>query len=78
MCCSSFKIWVQRLGLMPVAAWTYELYRLVRRPDAHGALVAIWWREQLQQTHSKHHKDMSARLTTHSGAAIASLFRSEI
>ena len=47
MCRNLLKRWVQRLGLMRVAAWAYELYRLVRRPHTHGALVAIWWREQL-------------------------------
>ena len=47
MCSSSLKRWVRRLGLMRVAAWAYELYRLVRRPHTHGALVAIWWHEQL-------------------------------
>jgi len=38
---------VQSLGLMRLAAWAYELYRLVRRPHTHGALVAIWWQQQL-------------------------------
>ena len=32
---------------MRLAAMAYELYRLVRRPHTHGALVAIWWRGQL-------------------------------
>ena len=47
MCSSSLKRWVRRLRLMRVAAWAYEFYRLVRRPHTHGALVAIWWHEQL-------------------------------
>lgn len=47
MDCSSLKRWVRRLRLMRVAAWAYEFYRLVRRPHTHGALVAIWWHEQL-------------------------------
>jgi 8-oxo-dGTP diphosphatase len=41
------KHWVRRLRVMRLAAWAYELYRLVRRPHTHGALVAIWWRGQL-------------------------------
>ena len=41
------KRWVHRLHLLRLAAWVYELYRLVRRPHTHGALVAIWWKKQL-------------------------------
>lgn len=41
------KHWTQRLHLLRVAAWTYELCRLITRPHTHGALVAIWWGEQL-------------------------------
>ena len=32
----------RRLHLLQLAAWGYELYRLIRRPHTHGALVAIW------------------------------------
>jgi hypothetical protein len=41
------KRWVRGVRLMLMAAWSYELYRMVRRPHTDGALVAIWWREQL-------------------------------
>lgn len=41
------KRWVQRLSLIRLAAWAYELYRLMRRPHTHGALVSIWWSNQL-------------------------------
>ena len=32
----------RRLHLLQLFAWGYELYRLIRRPHTHGALVAIW------------------------------------
>ncbi len=32
----------ERLHLLQLAAWGYELFRLIRRPHTHGALVAIW------------------------------------
>ena len=32
----------KRLRLVQLAAWGYELYRQIRRPHTHGALVAIW------------------------------------
>jgi len=44
---NQLKHWLMRLHLLRLGAWAYELYRLVRRPDTHGALVAIWWRQQL-------------------------------
>jgi hypothetical protein len=32
---------------MHLVAKDYELYRLLRSPPTHGALVGIWWLEQL-------------------------------
>jgi 8-oxo-dGTP diphosphatase len=37
----------RRLHLLQLAAWGYELYRLIRRPHTHGALVAIWQNNQV-------------------------------
>ena len=37
----------RRLHLLQLAAWGYELYRLIRRPHTHGSLVAIWQSNQL-------------------------------
>ena len=37
----------RRLHLLQLAAWGYELYRLIRRPHTHGALVAIWHNNQV-------------------------------
>ena len=37
----------RRLHLLQLAAWSYELYRLIRRPHIHGALVAIWHNNKL-------------------------------
>ena len=36
------KRFARRLHRLQLAAWGYELYRLIRRPHTHGALVAIW------------------------------------
>ena len=37
----------RRLHLLQLAAWGYELYRLIRKPHTHGALVAIWANNKL-------------------------------
>ena len=37
----------RRLHLLQLAAWGYELYRWIRRPHTHGALVAIWVNKKL-------------------------------
>ena len=37
----------RRLHLLQLAAWGYELYRLIRKPHTHGALVAIWHNNQV-------------------------------
>jgi 8-oxo-dGTP pyrophosphatase MutT (NUDIX family) len=37
----------ERVHLLQLAAWSYELYRLIRRPHTHGALVAIWQNNKL-------------------------------
>ena len=37
----------RRLHLLQLAAWGYELYRLIRSPHTHGSLVAIWKSNQL-------------------------------
>ena len=37
----------RRLHLLQLAAWGYELYRLIRRPHTYGALVAIWHNNQV-------------------------------
>ena len=37
----------RRLHLLQLATWGYELYRLIRRPHTHGALVAIWHNNQV-------------------------------
>ena len=38
---------IRRLHLLQLAAWGYELYRLIRRPHTHGALVAIWHKNKV-------------------------------
>ncbi len=47
----TIKQWLKqfagRLHLLQLAAWGYELYRLIRRPHTHGALVAIWQNNQV-------------------------------
>ena len=32
---------------MRVASWSYELYRLIKKPHTFGALVAIWQNNEL-------------------------------
>ena len=41
------KYIARRLHLLQIASWTYELYRLIRKPNTHGSLVAIWLSNQL-------------------------------
>ena len=45
-----------RLHLLQVAAWGYELYRLIRRPHTHGALVAIWHNNQVLMVQTSYRK----------------------
>ena len=37
----------RQLHLLQIASWTYEIYRLIRKPHTHGSLVAIWLTNQL-------------------------------
>ena len=46
----------RRLHLLQLAAWGYELYRLIRRPHTHGALVAIWNNNQLLMVQTSYRK----------------------
>ena len=36
------KRWILRLRLLTLAAWLYDVYRLVVKPRTRGALVALW------------------------------------
>ena len=45
-----------RLHLLQLAAWGYELYRLIRRPHTHGALVAIWQNNQVLMVQTSYRK----------------------
>jgi 8-oxo-dGTP pyrophosphatase MutT (NUDIX family) len=44
------------LHLLQLAAWGYELYRLIRRPHTHGALVAIWHNNQVLMVQTSYRK----------------------
>jgi hypothetical protein len=44
---SLLKRLARRLHLLQLAAWGNELYRLIRRPHTHGALVEIWNNNQV-------------------------------
>ncbi len=46
----------RRLHLLQLAAWSYELYRLIRRPHTHGALVAIWHNNQVLMVQTSYRK----------------------
>ncbi len=46
----------RRLHLLQLAAWGYELYRLIRRPHTHGALVAIWHNNQVLMVQTSYGK----------------------
>jgi 8-oxo-dGTP pyrophosphatase MutT (NUDIX family) len=46
----------RRLHLLQLAAWGYELYRLIRRPHTHGSLVAIWKSNQLLLVQTSYRK----------------------
>ena len=46
----------RRLHLLQLAAWGYELYRLIRRPHTHGALVAIWHNNQVLMVQTSYRK----------------------
>ena len=46
----------RRLHLLQLAAWGYELYRLIRRPHTHGALVAIWHNNKLLLVQTSYRK----------------------
>jgi 8-oxo-dGTP pyrophosphatase MutT (NUDIX family) len=46
----------RRLQLLQLAAWGYELYRLIRRPHTHGALVAIWNNNQVLMVQTSYRK----------------------
>ena len=46
----------RRLHLLQVVAWGYELYRLIRRPHTHGALVAIWHNNQVMMVQTSYRK----------------------
>ena len=46
----------RRLQLLQLAAWGYELYRLIRRPHTHGALVAIWHNNQVLMVQTSYRK----------------------
>ncbi len=41
---------------MQLAAWGYELYRLIRRPHTQGALVAIWHNNQMLMVQTSYRK----------------------
>lgn len=46
----------RRLHLLQLFAWGYELYRLIRRPHTHGALVAIWNNNQVLMVQTSYRK----------------------
>ena len=46
----------RRLHLLQIASWTYELYRLIRKPHTHGSLVAIWQSKQLLMVQSSYRR----------------------
>ena len=46
----------RRFHLLKLAAWSYELYRLIRRPHTHGALVAIWQNNQVLMVQTSYRK----------------------
>ena len=46
----------RRLHLLQLAAWGYELYRLIRRPHTHGALVAIWVNNKVLMVQTSYRK----------------------
>ncbi len=43
----AFKALILQLRLYAMAAWVYELYRLLAKPQTHGALVAVWHQQRL-------------------------------
>ena len=46
----------RRLHLLQLSAWGYELYRLIRRPHTHGALVAIWQNNEVLMVKTSYRK----------------------
>lgn len=56
---AQLKQLVARLRLYGLAAWLYESWRLVARPQTYGALVAIWWDGQLLLVESSYRRSWS-------------------
>ena len=50
---------ILRLRLYRLAAWLYESYRLVAKPHAQGALVALWHRGQVLLVEASFRRELS-------------------
>ncbi|QCH14409.1 NUDIX domain-containing protein [Synechococcus sp. CB0101] len=53
------KRWILRLRLLTLAAWLYDVDRLVVKPRTRGALVALWCQGRVLLVQASYRRELS-------------------
>ena len=53
------KRWILRLRLLSLAAWLYDVYRLLVKPRTRGALVALWYQGRVLLVQASYRHELS-------------------
>jgi ADP-ribose pyrophosphatase YjhB (NUDIX family) len=51
--------WILRLRLLTLAAWLYDVYRLLVKPRTRGALVALWCQGRVLLVQASYRRELS-------------------